>query len=194
MFKKLLIGASVALIMGQACADVKIADINYTDTVKLGGQELVLNGAGMRKILFIKVYAAGLYLPKQAYTMKNALEQAGAARVRLGLLRDVETKDFVEALQGGLADNTSEDDRKAIASEVDGLIAVMKKIGDVKEGDLIDFEYTPAGGTSVSMNGKVVGEKLGGRSLYDAVLRIWLGDRCIDEDLKEDLLKARKAD
>ena len=195
MLKKVLLAVSSALVMGQACAaNVMIESIEYADKVTVAKEELVLNGAGLRKVVFFKVYAAGLYIPKAVNTTKAVLEQTGAARVRLGLLRDVSAGDFVEALEDGLKDNTSEDDRKAIETQVAGLIAVMKKIGDVKVGDIIDFEYSPKAGTSVTMNGQVVGANLGGKPLFDAVLRIWLGDRCIDENLKEAMLKAKNTD
>ncbi|MBO7173748.1 MAG: chalcone isomerase family protein [Burkholderiaceae bacterium] len=195
MLKKVLIALSSALVMGQACAgNVMIESIEYTKSVTIEQEKLVLNGAGLRKVVFFKVYAAGLYIPKAVNTTKAVLEQTGPARVRLGLLRDVSAADFVEALEDGLKDNTSDEDRKAIETQVTALIAVMKKIGDVKVGDLIDFEYSPKAGTSVTMNGKVVGANLGAKPLFDAVLRIWLGDRCIDESLKEAMLKAKNTD
>lgn len=195
MLKKALIALSSALLMGQACAaNVMIDKIEYAEKITIDQEELVLNGAGMRKVVFFKVYAAGLYLPKAVNNTKAVLAQTGAARVRLGLLRDVSAGDFVEALTDGIKDNTSDEARKAIEVEVDALIAVMKKIGDVKVGDMINFEYTPKAGVSVVMNDKVVGANLGGKPLFDAVLRIWLGDRCIDESLKESLLKAKNTD
>lgn len=194
MLKKVLIALSSALVMSQAHAAMTVESVEFVDKVTIENQELVLNGAGMRKIVFFKVYAAGLYIPKAVNTTKAVLEQDGAARVRLGLLRDVKAGDFVEALEDGLKDNTSEEVRKSIENEVTALIAVMKKIGDVKVGDLIDFEFSPKAGTSVTMNGQVVGANLGGKPLFDAVLRIWLGDRCIDDGLKEALLKAKNTD
>lgn len=195
MLKKVLIALSSALVMGQAVANpVMVESIEYSKSVTIDQEKLVLNGAGLRKVVFFKVYAAGLYVPKAVNTTKAVLEQTGAARVRLGLLREVAAGDFVEALEDGLKDNTSEADRKAIEAEVTSLIDVMKKIGDVKVGDIIDFEFSPKSGTSVTMNGRVVGAQLGGKALFDAVLRIWLGDHCIDDGLKESLLKAKNTD
>ena len=65
----------------------------------------------------------------------------------------------------------------------------MDLIGDVKKGDTVDFSYSKVRGTSVSLNGKLIGEKIGGEALYRAVLKIWLGDKAIDSDLKASLLK-----
>ena len=67
----------------------------------------------------------------------------------------------------------------------------MRSIGDVKTGDIIDFDYSPDMGTTVHLNDKPVGEPIGGgRALYNAVLAIWLGDNAIDDGLKKKLLKS----
>jgi hypothetical protein len=68
----------------------------------------------------------------------------------------------------------------------------MNKIGDVKEGDIVTFNYSPKDGTSVVLNGKTVGSSIGGKALYDAVLRIWLGEKPIDQDLKDAIFKSAK--
>lgn len=65
----------------------------------------------------------------------------------------------------------------------------MDKIGDVKKGDIVDFDFTKSRGTSVTVNGKLIGEKIGGQKLYEAVLKIWLGEKAIDNGLKAALLK-----
>lgn len=109
-------------------------------------------------------------------------------RVQLGLLRDVSASSFVGALQDGLMDNSSKAQRAAIATQIDALIEVMNKIGDVKVGDIINFDLTADKGTTVSLNGKLIGENIGGKELFDAVLRIWLGPKAIDETLKKALV------
>lgn len=180
----LLIAASLP-----AFASVTIGDINYSDSLEKDNAVLKLNGAGLREIFFVDVYAAGLYLPQITSDAKAVINMPGNKCVRLGLLRDVDAGDFVEALNDGILDNTTEAERKVLKSELQSLIEVMNLIGDVKKGDLVDFDYSKAHGTSVSVNGKLIGEKIGGEALYRAVLKIWLGDKAIDSDLKQSLLK-----
>jgi len=55
-FAALLVSMSVAPSAGE------VAGIKLDKRTKLGASELVLNGAGLRKRLFFKVYVAGLYL------------------------------------------------------------------------------------------------------------------------------------
>lgn len=172
-----------------AAAPVKVGDAQFAERESLAGQTLTLNGAGMRKILFIKVYAAGLYVGHPGQNAQALVKDAGPRLVKLVLARDVDGKDFVKALDEGLADNLDEKALEALKTEVEALHAIMEKIGDVKEGDTVDFEYVPGQGTLVKLNGKTVGEAIAGKPLFDAVLSIWIGEKPIDGSLKESLLK-----
>lgn len=107
-----------ALIAGSAQASVTIEGTTFDDTSAVAGQNLVLNGAGLRKKLFFRVYTAGLYLPAKAQTLEAVLSQTGAVRVRLILMRNVSAKSFVDALKDGLKDNTPEKELAAINAEV----------------------------------------------------------------------------
>lgn len=183
MSKKVIAGFLTFGFAFNVWADVNVESIRYEDSAVVGQTTLQLNGAGLRKKVFFKVYAAGLYVPQKAQTAQGVLEQNGAARVRLGLLRDVSAKSFVSALEEGLQDNTDEATRKEIAPELAKLIKAMNEIGDVKEGDLVDFDFSGKT-TSVLVNGKLVADNIGGKKLFDSVLRIWLGENAIDDKLK----------
>ena len=52
------------LFLSNVVGALKIGGKSLPDTMTLGDTELVLNGAGLRKKLVIKVYAGALYLPK----------------------------------------------------------------------------------------------------------------------------------
>ena len=109
-------------------------------------------------------------------------------RVRLVMARDVGAKTFVDALVEGLADNTSPKVRELIQNEIDVLINCMNQIGDVKKGDVIDFDYSAEEQTRVSVNGRTIAKNVGGRQLYNSVLGIWLGPKAIDASLKAAML------
>lgn len=91
----------------------------------------------------------------------------------------------------GIKANLQPAKEKAISAGLEALRSLMRSIGDVKTGDIIDFDYSPDKGTTVHLNDKPVGEPIGGgRALYNAVLAIWLGDNAIDDGLKKKLLKS----
>ena len=100
----------------------------------------------------------------------------------------MDAADFVEALKDGLQDNSSERQRKSLEKEISTLVTVMEKIGDVKENDRVDFDYSEKQGVRVLLNNRMIGEKIGGQDLYNAVLRIWIGEKSIDDNLKKSLL------
>lgn len=187
--KKCIIALTAAVLGFSAHAQVKVADVVYPAQMSVAGQTLQLNGAGLREIFIVDVYAAGLYTPTKAQTLEDILKQSAPQRVRLVLFRDVDANDFVDALNDGLKDNSSEAERVAITDEITSLIAVMRLIGDVKKGDTVDFDFTESMATSVSLNDQLIGEKIGGKALYEAVLKIWLGPKAIDSGLKKALLK-----
>ena len=169
--------AVFAALAASACAyaaeAVRIESIGYAPEAVVAGETLTLNGAGLRKKLFFKVYAAGLYVRSPQKDGGAVMAETGAARVRLGLLRNVPGESFISALDDGLRANLTPEGEKAVAKELDELRALMKNIGDVKENDLVDFDFDPAKGTVVSLNGLPVGSAIGGgRALYNAVLAI----------------------
>ena len=84
MIKKVIAGFLTFGFAFNVWADVNVESIRYEDSAVVGQTTLQLNGAGLRKKVFFKVYAAGLYVPQKAQTAKGVLEQNGAARVRLG--------------------------------------------------------------------------------------------------------------
>lgn len=173
----------------QAAEAMQIESIHYAPTTEVAGDSLTLNGAALRKKLFFKVYAAGLYVKTPTQDVNAVMNETGAARVRLGLLRDVSGESFIEALDDGLKANLTPKKEQAVAKELDELRTLMKQIGDVKVNDLVDFDYVPNKGTMVSLNGKPVGQTIGGgRALYNAVLAIWLGDKTIDNTLKSGMM------
>ena len=107
---------------------VAIGDINYDTTCEVAGTPLKLNGAGLRKIVFFKVYAGGLYVSEPTTDATKVFSDEKARRVRLGLLRDVDGADFVEALEEGLNANLTPEKKAAIEKEVATLKTVMQTI------------------------------------------------------------------
>ena len=93
---------------------VAIGDIHYDTACEVAGTPLKLNGAGLRKIVFFKVYAGGLYVSEPTTDATKVFSDEKARRVRLGLLRDVDGADFVEALEEGLNANLTSNPDNAI--------------------------------------------------------------------------------
>ena len=64
----------------------EVGGVRLDDKVNIGGQELLLNGAGVRTRVVFKVYVASLYLPQKATDAQGVLAKA-PRRIQLNLLR-----------------------------------------------------------------------------------------------------------
>ena len=180
------------LAWGQVHAQqaVEVEGQKFEPTVALGGQTLNLNGVGLRKRAIFKVYVAGLYVGQKSASPAAIVNDKGARRVSLRMLRDVDAQSFIDSFNEGLKNNTPEAQLTALKPQVDALVATLKSIGEAKKGDVINFDYTPDGGTRITVNGQAKGNPITGADFFAAVLRIWLGDKPADETLKKGMLGA----
>ena len=74
--RTILQGAIAAALLAASSLPVhaaEVAGIKFPDTVTVAGQELKLNGAGVRTKLVFKVYALGFYLQDKKSTVADVL-------------------------------------------------------------------------------------------------------------------------
>jgi len=165
----------------------QVAGVNLADQATLANAELALNGAGLRKLIFFNVYAMGLYLPKKTANAAEAVAMEGPKRVALLMLRNVGHERFTKALVEGITENHSEAEVKALQPRIDALNATMAQVGEAKKGSTITLDWNGAA-TQIVIDGKPAGQPIAGADFYRALLRIWLGDNPVQEDLKKALL------
>lgn len=187
----LMIGlvGSIAAVSAEA-QPVEMEGQKFEPTVQVGGQTLNLNGVGLRRRAIFKVYVAGLYVPQRSTNAATLINDKGARRVSLRMLRDVDAGSFIDSFNDGLKNNLTEAQLTALKPQMDSLTATLKSIGEAKKGDAINFDYTPEGGTRISVNGQPRGDPIPGAEFFSAVLRIWLGEKPADESLKKGMLGA----
>ena len=186
---RLLAAAVFALSSLSASAQaVEIEGVKLDPTAQVGGATLQLNGAGIRTRAIFKVYVAALYVPAKANNAAALLAQKGPRRVAITMLRNVDADTFSGALSEGLQKNLSEAQFTGFKAQIDTLSANFKAAGEAKKGDVIHLEFVPDAGTRVVVNGKASGIAIAGEDFYAALLRIWLGDKPVDADLKKGML------
>lgn len=190
-FLRLLVAAAIAALAGSAAAQtVDLEGVKFEPTVQVGGTALQLNGAGLRKRAIFKVYVAGLYVPQKATSAAALLAQKGPRRMVIAMLRNVDADSFSSALNDGMRANLSEQQLAGFKAQIDALNANLKAVGETKKGDIIHFEFMPDAGTRVVVNGQAKGTTIPGDDFFAAVLRIWIGDKPVDGDLKKGLVGA----
>jgi hypothetical protein len=166
----------------------EVAGVKLEDKTRVGAADLTLNGAGLRKRAFFQVYAIGLYLPQKSSSPPAVLEQPGPKRVAIHMLRDVGADAFTEALAEGIRANHSEAEAKALEPRLKELAAIMAELKEAKKGMAIALDWQPQAGTVMLVNGTARGKPIPGEDFYRALLRIWIGDKPVQDDLKKALL------
>jgi hypothetical protein len=154
----------------------------------VAGNDLKLNGAGMRTKFIIKVYAAGLYLPEKKSNVAEILKQDGPRRVTIQMARDVSSEDFGKAFMEGLNENVDKAEKQKIASQIGKMGELFASVDGLKKGDVLHLDFIPGAGTQCELNGKPLGTTIPDVVFYNALLRIWLGDKPVDSTLKPALL------
>jgi len=179
-----VLGFLLFFLMVFSAFPVEIAGVIIPDT----DQQLVLNGAGLRKRAFFQVYAIGLYVTEKKAAAADAIGAAGPKRIAIHMLRDVDADQFSGALADGIKGNHSEAEAKALEPRVKLLVAIMAEMKEAKKGMRITLDWVPATGTQVTVDGKPAGVPIPGEDFHRALLRIWLGDNPVQADLKKALL------
>ena len=156
--------------------------------ITLAGQELLLNGTGVRAVAWFKGFAAGLYLREAGRTAAQVLAQEGPKRLQLRLLHDVPAEEFMKAFRKGMSRNAAATELPVLAARMDLFARQVAALGKVRKGDRVDLDLEPGRGTVFSVNGTLRGEAIVGDDFYAALLRSFVGDRPYDSRLKAGLL------
>ena len=164
---------------------VEIGGVTLPDTMVVGSHQLVLNGAGLRKKFFVKVYAAGLYLRARTGDAQAIIAADDPMAVRMEFIYDgVSPEKLVAAWNEGFA-NATGGDLSPIQPQVQQFDALFTEAA--RKGDVYQLLYTPGEGVQVEMNGRTVGT-IPGLAFKRALFAIWLGDTPADRSLKEGML------
>lgn len=175
----------------QAQAAVEVRGVKFPDTATVAGQSLQLNGAGVRVKVIIDVYAAGLYVGKRDASAQAVVSQPGAKSMQIVLLRELTGEEFADAMVKGFRKNNSEADVARFQPRLDELRKTMVAFGTVKKGTAIQLNFVPGAGSRTLVDGAQKGADIPGDDFYAALLKIWLGTKPVDDDLKEGLLSAK---
>lgn len=175
-----------AAIVAGASQAAEVAGVKLEEKAQAGGQELVLNGAGLRTKFFIQVYVGALYVAQKTNSPAAILDNPAPRRMVLRMLREMDADSLYGALDEGLRNNLNPAELAELQPQIDQLGTLMKGIGTIREGDVIAIDFGAAG-IELGLNGKLRG-KVEGAAFGKALLKVWLGDRPADASLKKALL------
>ena len=184
------IAASIGLALATATFALDVAGVKVDERARLAGQDLVLNGAGIRYAAagIVRVYVAALYLPQKKTTSNEIGALKGPKQIRLNLLREINSNDFSKALLSGMRANLSTAEQQRHFESLLKLGSIFGQIPSLKKGESIGVDSIPGTGTIILVNGKRVGEIFQDETFFQALLQIWIGPKPIEDSLKPVLL------
>lgn len=145
--------------------------------------ELVLNGTGVRKatIFGIEVYKASLFVTSRSSKAEDVLEDKKPKQLEMVFLRDVDEDKVVSTWRESLSANVEKPEEW-----LPGLAELTTGIGEVSEGEKLTLSLSADSAKLETSKGFSREVKKPGFS--NALLKIWLGPRPPDEELKRGLL------
>jgi hypothetical protein len=172
------------LLMGPPAVARELAGVTMSDQVTLGTSTLQLNGMGVRKQLWIKVYVAGLYLQQKTHNPEEIYKMPGKKRLEMHFLTNKANKGKMDsAWEEGFKKNNPE-----IFEKIRPRVMKFRDLfGDMHKGDVLALTVVPGEGVKAEYNGEIKGT-IEGADFAKALLRIWFGPHPPGGDLKKGLL------
>lgn len=84
-----LAALAIVLFASAPAGALEVSGVQVPETLSAGGQELKLNGAGLRKKFIVKVYVGALYLAEPSRDAEAVVAADAPKAVRMTFLRDV---------------------------------------------------------------------------------------------------------
>lgn len=162
---------------------LEVAGVHLEPAVIVNNHPLKLNGYGIRKKFFVKIYIGSLYTAKMVARADEALSEPGDKLIRMNFLHSkVDKGKITEAFSEGFAANSPQ---LAGSAEVKKFLAFFTS--DFIKGDTVDLSLGSDGRVVAVHNGKVLGT-ITSKRLAKGILAIYLGEKPADEALKKGML------
>lgn len=184
----LITGTTLALSMPALAATIDVGGVKIEDTSKVGNTQLKLNGAGIRKKLFVNVYVGALYLSEKKSTLAEIMALPGPKRIQLTMMRDVTSDTMGQSFMDGLNHNSTKVEKTKIVNQMQKFGEMFAAIPELKKGDVVSVDWVPNVGSLTTLNGKPTAEPFPDVAFFNALLRIWIGEQPAYAPLKNQML------
>jgi hypothetical protein len=183
--KRFVAAAVAVVLLATPALAIVVAGREVPEAIEVGGRRLVLNGAGIRKRFFFKVYVGALYLPARTQDAAAIVSADEPKCVRVLFLRDVTRDALQTAYHHGIERNAPGPRIAELEAKLDELAKLLPE--KIQEGSELAVSYVPGAGTTISTGDGTRGT-VEGKEFADAMFRTWLGDYPADESLKQAML------
>lgn len=165
---------------------VEVGEVMLPTSMKAGGADLTLNGAGIRKkALVLKLYSGGLYVTTKSDDANSIINADENMAIKLiitsGFVSSSAMQDAVnEGFDASMDGNTA-----PLDSEIKKFIGFFSD--EIVEEDKFDITYQKDRGVVCYKNDVELGV-ISGMDFKKAIFGIWLGDDPADKKLKKGML------
>ncbi len=175
---------AAAVIPGTSTA-AELAGISMPDSINISGENCVLVGQGLRKVLFIKIYVSGLYMATPLHQADAVINSNQVKRLVVHWkYKNVSAKKLQKEYREKIEENTP-DRSEELNRKIDHFISLFTK--PAVKNDQFIYTYEPGKGTSISLSGEDKG-LIEGEDFMKALFKVWFGEKPFDKNLKKGLL------
>ena len=185
--KKIVSTFILLLIIGisTVTAQVTVGATTLPNTVSFEDENLDLNGYGVRKKAWFKLYSSGLYVTNKSKDAQAIINSDASMAIKLHITsRLISSEKMIKAVDEGFT-NATNGKTAAIADKIKTFKSYFKD--EISDGDVFDMAYTKGKGVTVYKNNKKKGT-IKGLDFKKALFGIWLSNKPADKKLKSGLL------
>lgn len=175
----------MALLIAGSVQAADVAGVKIADSVQVGGSQLVLNGAGVRKKFFVKVYVGALYVKSKSSSADTILSGDGANRIAMHVLHsEISAEKLVAAWNEGFTGNVAAAELAGLQDRIETFNGYFPTL---VTGNAVELDYLPGKGTQVTINGERKG-LIAGEDFNRALRGVFVGEKPPTSALKRAML------
>ncbi|MDP6908659.1 MAG: chalcone isomerase family protein, partial [Flavobacteriales bacterium] len=147
---RILLAAIITLSMTLPMqAQVTINGVTLPASIKAGESTVNLNGGGIRKKLFFKLYVGGLYLESKNSDADKIISADAPMAVKLQITSGmISSENMSEAINEGF-EKSAGSKLASLKSKIEKFVDTFKK-SEIVEGNVFDIVYVPGTGVLTS--------------------------------------------
>ncbi len=166
-------------------AQTEVGDATLPNKVKFNGEDLTINGAGLREKFFIDIYAGALYLKQKSSNANTIAKADETMAVKLHILSGMMSRSkMANALREGFKKSTN-GNLAPYQERIDKFIGFIS--GEIEVDQIYDIVYEKGKGSVLYKDGQEKGH-ITGLDFKEALFNIWIGNKPADKGLKKEML------
>lgn len=179
---KAIILAGILIPICSASYAKMVDGISFESAYNDEGRVMDLQGIGVKKFVFMKIFVAGFYLDKDVDT-ENVLDDV-SKRIQITYFRPVTGKRLAKYIRERMKISMTESEFEKVTDRIDRMDQFYV---DLKPGDIFSMSYVPDRGTKFEFNSNLLGI-IEGADFGKGIFSTWIGDEPFDKSVRRQVL------